>query len=103
MRRLYYWGVRPSTWPHLLLRLPCAGGISPDFPAGDPTRAGREGTGPPARSPRGRGAGYRASMDLAYPPEAEEFRTEIAEWLNENLPQGWGKADFSLTPEERKA
>ena len=42
-------------------------------------------------------------MDLAYPPEAEEFRTEIAAWLKENLPQGWGTADFSMTPEERKA
>ena len=29
-------------------------------------------------------------MDLAYPPEAEEFRTEIAAWLKANLPDGWG-------------
>ena len=25
-------------------------------------------------------------MDLAYPPEAEEFRAVIAAWLHENLP-----------------
>ncbi len=42
-------------------------------------------------------------MDLAYPPEAEEFRTEIAGWLEENLPEGWGGPEFSMTPEERKA
>jgi alkylation response protein AidB-like acyl-CoA dehydrogenase len=41
-------------------------------------------------------------MDLGYPPEAEEFRTEIAGWLRENLPEGWGGPDFSMTPEERK-
>ena len=40
--------------------------------------------------PGGQRARYRASMDLAYPPEAEEFRTEIAGWLSENLPEGWG-------------
>src|SRR5580698_6154051 len=42
-------------------------------------------------------------MDLAYPPEAEEFRTEIAGWLKENLPAGWGGPDFSMSPDERKA
>ena len=42
-------------------------------------------------------------MDLTYPPEAEEFRTEIAGWLKENLPEGWGGPGFSMTPEERKA
>ena len=25
-------------------------------------------------------------MDLTYPPEAEQFRTEIRAWLEENLP-----------------
>src|SRR5277367_5128877 len=30
-RRPFYWGVRPSTWPHLLLRRPCAGGLTPRF------------------------------------------------------------------------
>ena len=29
-------------------------------------------------------------MDLTYPPEAEEFRTTIRAWLEENLPEGWG-------------
>jgi alkylation response protein AidB-like acyl-CoA dehydrogenase len=42
-------------------------------------------------------------MDLTYPPEAEEFRGVISEWLRENLPEGWGKAEFSMTPDERKA
>ena len=40
-------------------------------------------------------------MDLAYPPEAEEFRGVIRGWLNENLPDGWGQPGFSMTPEER--
>ena len=42
-------------------------------------------------------------MDLAYPQEAEQFRVEIAGWLKENLPDGWGEPGFSMTPEERKA
>ena len=40
-------------------------------------------------------------MDLAYPPEAEEFRGVIRDWLSENLPDGWGQPGFSMTPEER--
>jgi alkylation response protein AidB-like acyl-CoA dehydrogenase len=28
-------------------------------------------------------------MDLTYPADAEEFRTEIRSWLVENLPDGW--------------
>jgi len=47
--------------------------------------------------------GYRAAMDLAYPNEAEDFRVEIARWLGENLPDGWGEPGFSMTPEERTA
>ncbi len=42
-------------------------------------------------------------MDLTYPPEAEEFRSEIRAWLEENLPDGWGEQDFSMDPDERKA
>jgi hypothetical protein len=42
-------------------------------------------------------------MDLAYPPEAEEFRGVIATWLEENLPDGWGTPGFSMTLEERGA
>ena len=49
------------------------------------------------------GDGYRAAMDLAYPQQAEDFRVEIAGWLEENLPDGWGEPGFSMTPEERKA
>ena len=40
-------------------------------------------------------------MDLAYPPEAEEFRGVIRDWLSENLPDGWGQPGFSMIPEER--
>lgn len=42
-------------------------------------------------------------MDLTYPNEAEEFRTEIRGWLEENLPDGWFDDDFELTDDERKA
>ncbi|HEX4244610.1 MAG TPA: acyl-CoA dehydrogenase family protein, partial [Acidimicrobiales bacterium] len=42
-------------------------------------------------------------MDLSYPPEAEAFRSEIRSWLQENLPDGWGKPDFSMTRDEKKA
>jgi alkylation response protein AidB-like acyl-CoA dehydrogenase len=52
----------------------------------------------------GRGSdGYRACMDLTYPPEAEEFRGVISSWLEENLPEGWGSPGFAMTPEERSA
>ena len=42
-------------------------------------------------------------MDLTYPPEAEQFRTEIRSWLEENLPDGWFDEGFEQTPEEKKA
>ena len=109
MRRLSYWGVHPSTWPHLLLRRPRAGGFAAnDSSAGSyrarRTAADRGPTWPSAPgSQRVAGAGYRAAMDLAYPQEAEDFRVEIAGWLKENLPAGWGEPGFSMTPEERKA
>ncbi|HEV7722388.1 MAG TPA: acyl-CoA dehydrogenase family protein [Iamia sp.] len=41
-------------------------------------------------------------MDLTYPAEAEEFRTEIRGWLEENLPEGWFSKSFEMTPDERK-
>jgi alkylation response protein AidB-like acyl-CoA dehydrogenase len=40
-------------------------------------------------------------MDLTYPSEAEEFRTEIRAWLEENLPDGWFEDDFEMSAEER--
>jgi len=40
-------------------------------------------------------------MDLTYPAEAEEFRTEIRAWLEENLPDGWFGEGFEMTAEER--
>jgi alkylation response protein AidB-like acyl-CoA dehydrogenase len=40
-------------------------------------------------------------MDLSYPPEAEAFRAEIRTWLDDNLPDGWGRPGFELRPDER--
>ncbi|MCC5953780.1 MAG: acyl-CoA dehydrogenase family protein [Acidimicrobiia bacterium] len=40
-------------------------------------------------------------MDLTYPADAEEFRTEIRSWLEANLPEGWFDPDFEMTPEEK--
>ncbi len=42
-------------------------------------------------------------MDLTYPAEAEEFRTEIRAWLEENLPDGWFEDGFEMSTEERTA
>ncbi|MEM8619904.1 MAG: acyl-CoA dehydrogenase family protein [Actinomycetota bacterium] len=35
-------------------------------------------------------------MDLTYPTEAEDFRTEIRQWLHANLPDGWFHDGFEL-------
>ena len=49
------------------------------------------------------GGGYSVrTMDLTYPPEAEEFRVQIRRWLKENLPEGWGEPDFTMTADQRK-
>ena len=40
-------------------------------------------------------------MDLTYPPDAEQFRTEIREWLQANLPEGWFEPGFELSAAER--
>jgi alkylation response protein AidB-like acyl-CoA dehydrogenase len=42
-------------------------------------------------------------VDLTYPPEAEEFRQVIRQWLADNLPEGWGEPNFSMTKEERRS
>ena len=42
-------------------------------------------------------------MDLTYPADAEEFRTEIRAWLEENLPDGWFDDDFEMSADERVA
>ncbi|MBS1847232.1 MAG: acyl-CoA dehydrogenase family protein [Actinobacteria bacterium] len=42
-------------------------------------------------------------MDLTYPPDAEDFRSEIRAWLVDNLPGGWFDDDFSMTPDQRAA
>ncbi len=49
-----------------------------------------------------RSGGSLTPMDLTYPPEAEELRGEIARWLDENLPDGWGEPGFRMTPAERE-
>jgi alkylation response protein AidB-like acyl-CoA dehydrogenase len=41
-------------------------------------------------------------VDLDYPPDAEEFRAEIRQWLEDNLPEGWGTSDVALSKEERR-
>ncbi len=41
-------------------------------------------------------------MDLTYPPDAEEFRTEIRAWLEDNLPKGWFDQGFEMSPEEKQ-
>ncbi len=40
-------------------------------------------------------------MDLTYPVEAEEFRTEIRAWLEQNLPTGWFEQGFEMSEPER--
>ncbi len=74
------------------------GPVEPSFSAFHPTggRPAPTGAGPA-------GAGTVRGMDLAYPPEAEEFRAEIAGWLRDNLPDGWFEPGFSMTPAGRKA
>ena len=84
---------RSPPWPHSLPEPPGPAQTPPQEP-----RAGAVAWSHPAD-----GDGYRAAMDLAYPHEAEEFRVEIARWLEENLPDGWGEPGFSMTPEQRKA
>src|ERR1039458_1550351 len=81
---------------------PCRGNAANDS-SGASYRAARAHYRPCHRVAAGRRGGYRAAMDLAYPREAEEFRVEIAGWLKENLPDGWGDPGFSMTPQERKA
>jgi hypothetical protein len=41
-------------------------------------------------------------MDLTYPSDAEEFRTEIRGWLEEHLPDGWFDEGFEMSDEQRK-
>ena len=42
-------------------------------------------------------------MDLNYPAEAETFRVEIRQWLEDNLPDGWFDEGFELSPAARAA
>ena len=66
---------------------PCRG-IGP-FGRNDPTRRPAFRAGGERRRPQA-GTGTVDRMDLTYPPEAEAFRAEIAGWLKDNLPDGWG-------------
>ena len=47
--------------------------------------------------------GSLPAVDVTYPPEAEAFRCEVRQFLEENLPPGWGEPGFEMTPEEREA
>ncbi len=40
-------------------------------------------------------------MDLNYPPEADEFRSEVRAWLEDQLPEGWNTPGFTQSVEER--
>jgi len=42
-------------------------------------------------------------VHLAYPPEAERFRSEVRAWLEANLPAGWFEPGFRLVGDERAA
>jgi alkylation response protein AidB-like acyl-CoA dehydrogenase len=42
-------------------------------------------------------------MDLTYPPEAEQFRSQIRQWLQDNLPEGWGTPALAMTKAQRRA
>lgn len=57
--------------------------------------------GPCVRAPPHHVPGSVGCMDLDYPPDAEAFRKEIRHWLEENLPEGWGSPEFSMTKDER--
>jgi alkylation response protein AidB-like acyl-CoA dehydrogenase len=39
---------------------------------------------------------------LTYTPEAESFRTEVRQWLQDNLPKGWFEPGFEMSSAERK-
>src|SRR5947208_8630813 len=41
-------------------------------------------------------------VDPTDPPDAEDCRTEIRAWIEENLPDGWFDEGFTMTPEERR-
>jgi alkylation response protein AidB-like acyl-CoA dehydrogenase len=41
-------------------------------------------------------------MDMSYPADAEEFRSEIREWLEHHLPAGWFEPGFEMSDDERK-
>jgi alkylation response protein AidB-like acyl-CoA dehydrogenase len=41
-------------------------------------------------------------MDLKYPPEAEQFRGEIRQWLADNLPAHWAEMGPMMTAEQRR-
>ena len=41
-------------------------------------------------------------MDLNYAPADEDFRAEIRDWLETNLPAGWFEPGFELSAQDRK-
>jgi alkylation response protein AidB-like acyl-CoA dehydrogenase len=50
----------------------------------------------------GQVAGHDVTVDLTFPPDAEDFRAEIRGWLEQNLPEGWFEPGFELSDAARK-
>jgi alkylation response protein AidB-like acyl-CoA dehydrogenase len=46
--------------------------------------------------------GHDWHMDMSYPDDAEEFRTEIRAWLEQHLPAGWFEPGYEMSEDERK-
>lgn len=41
-------------------------------------------------------------MDLSFTPEQEQFRRQVRQWLEENLPTGWGTPHFRWPDDEKE-
>jgi alkylation response protein AidB-like acyl-CoA dehydrogenase len=50
----------------------------------------------------GQVTGHDVTVDLTFPPDAEDFRAEIRGWLEQNLPEGWFEPGFELSDAARK-
>ena len=91
MRRLLLLGGSPLDMAAPPSPSSLCGRVTPTFPALHLTGLRPGGIGPRTGRRTVDGPGTVPVMDLTYPPEAEEFRTEIAGWLKDNLPEGWGE------------
>ena len=41
-------------------------------------------------------------MDFSFSAEEERFRRELRQWLNDNLPLGWGTSAFKMPKGEER-